>query len=161
MESLRQAVAVIAHDQPQGRVATIHYAANSWSTAPAWTIPGGKVEVGERLDEAAARELREETRLLVEPEDLRLVHTIQVRAGWDGKGPFLLSVFLATAWRGELTNTESNKHLAVTWTPADALPLPMFPTSHAALTLYLSGGRGFSTHGWDGEPFDPRTLVGA
>jgi ADP-ribose pyrophosphatase YjhB (NUDIX family) len=161
VESLRQAVAVIAHDRAQGRVATIHYAANSWSTTPAWTIPGGKVEVGERLDEAAARELREETGLIVEPEHLQLVHTVQVRQGWDGKGPFLLSVFLATAWRGELTNTEPGKHLSVTWSPADAPPLPMFPTSHAALTLHLSGGRGFSTHGWDGKPSDPRTLVRA
>ncbi|MFI9159518.1 NUDIX domain-containing protein [Kitasatospora aureofaciens] len=159
MESLRQTVAVIVHDQPRDRIATIHYAANSWSTTPAWTIPGGKVEVGERLDGAAARELREETGLIVEPEHLRLVHTIQVRVGWDGKGPFLLSVFLATTWRGELTNAEPDKHLAVTWSPSDARPLPMFPTSHAALTLYLRGGRGFSTHGWDDEPFDPRTLV--
>ncbi|MFF3071407.1 NUDIX domain-containing protein [Kitasatospora sp. NPDC057904] len=161
MESLRQAVAVIVHDQVQGLVATIHYATNSWSATPAWTIPGGKVEVGERLDEAAARELREETGLLVEPEDLRLVHTIQVRQGWDGKGAFLLSAFLATAWRGELANTEPTKHLSVAWSPVDALPLPMFPTSHAALTLHLSGGRGFSTHGYDGKPFDLHTLVGA
>ncbi|MFJ1707136.1 NUDIX domain-containing protein [Kitasatospora sp. NPDC088346] len=160
MESLRQAVSVIAHDRATGVVALIRYAVNSWSATPAWTIPGGKVEVGERLDEAAARELAEETGLLVAPENLRLVHTIQVKAGWDGKGPFLLSVFLATAWSGELTNTEPDKHLDVAWAPADKLPLPMFPTSHAALTMYLSGGRGFSTHGWDG-PFDPRALVGA
>ncbi|MEV7181286.1 NUDIX domain-containing protein [Kitasatospora sp. NPDC093679] len=161
MESLRQAVAVIAHDRARNLVVTVHYAANSWSTAPAWTIPGGKVEVGELLDGAAARELREETGLIVEPEDLALVHSVQVGAGWDGKGPFLLSVFLATAWRGELVNAEPDKHLAVVWSPADALPLPMFPTSHAALTHHLSGGRGFSTYGYDGGAFDPRTLVGA
>lgn len=161
METLRQAVAVIVHDRTHGRVVTIRYASDSWSTTPAWTIPGGKVEVGERLDEAAARELREETGLFAGPDSLRLVHTVQVRAGWDGQGPFLLSVFLATAWHGELTNAEPDKHLAVTWSPAEALPLPMFPTSHAALTRYLSGGRGFSTHGWNDDPFDPRALVGA
>ncbi|MGW3178870.1 NUDIX domain-containing protein [Kitasatospora sp. NPDC001119] len=161
MESLLQAVAVIAHDRDRNLVATLHYAANSWITASAWTIPGGKVEVGERLDEAAARELREETGLLVEPEDLRLVHTVQVRTGWDGEHPFLLSVFLATAWRGELTNTEPDKHLDAVWSPADGLPLPMFPTAHAALTHHLSGGRGFSTYGWDDEGFDPRALIGA
>ncbi|MFJ7278475.1 NUDIX domain-containing protein [Kitasatospora sp. NPDC098663] len=158
MESLRQAVAVIVHDRSGGRVATVNYATNSWNTTPVWTIPGGKVEAGERLDEAAARELAEETGLVVDPRDLRLVHTVQVRQGWDGKGPFLLSVFLATAWRGELTNTEPGKHLAVVWSPEGGLPLPMFPSAHAALSAYLSGGRGFSTHGW-AEGADPRDLV--
>ncbi|WP_405009885.1 NUDIX domain-containing protein [Kitasatospora sp. NBC_01539] len=161
MQTLRQTVAVIAHDEQAGRIACIHYANDSWSTTPAWTIPGGKVEEGERLDEAAARELFEESGLVVAPEELRLVHTIQVRQGWDGKGPFLLSVFAATSWLGDLTNTEPDKHLAVVWLGTDTLPSPMFSTSHAALTAYLSGrNRGFSTHGWD-DTVDPRALVGA
>ncbi|MFJ1706871.1 NUDIX domain-containing protein [Kitasatospora sp. NPDC088346] len=160
MQSLRQAVSVIVHDEENGRIATIHYAAASWSESPAWTIPGGKVEEGERLDEAAARELFEETGLVIPAEDLRLVHTIQVRQGWDGRGPFLLSVFATTSWTGTLTNTEPDKHLAVVWSDAAALPRPMFPTSHQALASYLNGGRGFSTHGWDAD-VDPRALVGA
>ncbi|MEU9044447.1 MULTISPECIES: NUDIX domain-containing protein [unclassified Kitasatospora] len=161
MQSLRQAVCVIVHDKKADKVACVHYANDSWSTVPAWTIPGGKAEEGERLDEAAARELHEEAGITVAPEELRLVHTIQVRQGWDGKGPFLLSVFATTSWDGELTNMEPEKHLAVQWEPADALPGPMFPTSHAALTAYLSGdNRGFSTHGW-GPTDDLRALVGA
>lgn len=158
MQTLRQAVAVIVHDEQADRIVCVHYAHDSWSSTPAWTVPGGKVEEGERLDEAAARELLEEAGLVVAPEELRLVHTIQVRQGWDGKGPFLLSVFAATSWHGELTNTEPDKHLAVVWTDTGALPSPMFSTSHAALTAYLNGGRGFSTHGWD-SPTDPRTLI--
>ncbi|MFJ9770606.1 NUDIX domain-containing protein [Kitasatospora sp. NPDC101157] len=90
----------------------MHYASDRSSTLPAWTIPGGKVEEGERLDEAATRELREETGLVVAPEELRLVRTIQDKAGWDSKGPILLSVFAATSWQGELTNTGPDKHLA-------------------------------------------------
>ncbi|MFF2629440.1 NUDIX domain-containing protein [Kitasatospora griseola] len=161
MQSLRQTVCVIAHDEKAGKVACVHYANDSWSTVPAWTVPGGKVEEGERLDEAAARELHEESGLVVAPEDLRLVHTIQVKAGWDGKGPLLLSVFAATSWQSELTNTEPDKHLAVLWMDAATLPTSMFPTSHVALTAYLAGdGRGFSTYGWDASE-DLRALVGA
>ena len=157
---LRQAVSTIVHDLTTNQVATIHYANDSWSRTPAFTIPGGKAEDGERLDEAAARELLEETGLIVDPEQLRLVHSIQVRQGWDGRGPFLLSVFAATSWQGQLTNTEPDKHLSVAWSPVDALPTPMFHSSHSALLAYLNGGRGFSTHGWSGD-VDPRALVGS
>ena len=160
MQTLRQAVCVIVHDEEDGKVATIHYANDSWSRTPAWTIPGGKVEEGERLDEAAARELLEETGLVVAAEDLRLVHTVQVRQGWDGQGAFLLSVFAATAWQGTLTNTEPDKHLEVVWSESAALPHPMFPTAHQARIAYLSGGRAFSTHGWDPD-IDPHALIGA
>ncbi|GAA1165323.1 hypothetical protein F4556_006830 [Kitasatospora gansuensis] len=65
-----------------------------------------------------------------------------------------------SAWQGELTNTEPDKHLDVVWIDSAGLPTPMFATSHAALAAYLGGGRGFSTHGWD-RAADPRGLVGA
>jgi ADP-ribose pyrophosphatase YjhB (NUDIX family) len=40
--------------------------------AGAWAIPGGFLENGETIEEGAAREVREETRLAVDPRDLRL-----------------------------------------------------------------------------------------
>jgi mutator protein MutT len=38
-----------------------------------WVVPGGTVELGERLDEALVREMREETGLEVEPLELLTV----------------------------------------------------------------------------------------
>ncbi|MBD0688399.1 NUDIX domain-containing protein [Streptomyces sp. CBMA123] len=149
-ETSRLSVGVIVHDVATDRIATVHYAKRSWTPGPAWTIPGGKVDPGEEIAHAAARELREEAGLIARPCDLRLVHTIQAKEGWDGRGGFVLFVFATSEFTGELANVEPDKHLEVRWHPAAAvLPSPMFPTSKAAVEAYLAGGPAFSTHGFD------------
>src|SRR4051794_29891664 len=53
------------------------------ATAPyrgRWTIPSGFVERGETVNEAASREVQEETRLRVEPEHLRLFTVLSLPA---------------------------------------------------------------------------------
>ncbi|MBF9071844.1 NUDIX domain-containing protein [Streptacidiphilus fuscans] len=149
----RLAVSVIVHDKAADTIATVHYGERSW-TAPAWTIPGGKADSGEMIHHAAARELREETGLAVDPDDLTLVHTIQVEQGWDGQGGFMLFVFATTVWSGTLTNIEENKHLDVAWSPVTDLPRPMFPTSRTAIDAYLAGEPAFSTHAGHTTPRD-------
>ncbi|MGX2995898.1 NUDIX domain-containing protein [Streptomyces sp. JNUCC 64] len=110
--------------------------------------PGGKAEPGEPLDEAAARELKEETGLLVDPADLSLVHVVHVEQGWDRAGQFVLFAFATDTWTGELTNTEPDKHLAVRWVAAERLPEPAFLTAVQALAAYRAGGPSFSRYGW-------------
>lgn len=144
----RNMVSVIVHDKRAGTIAAVHYAARNWSPQPAWTLPGGKAEQGEALDEAAARELKEETGLLVDLVDLALVHVIHIEQGRDQAGQFVLFVFATDTWAGELTNAEPDKHLTAQWVPADRLPEPAFPTSAQALAAYRNGGPVFSRYGW-------------
>ncbi|MGW4896617.1 NUDIX domain-containing protein [Kitasatospora sp. NPDC004240] len=144
----RNTVCVIVHDRDTDTIAALHYAARSWCPQPAWTVPGGKAEPGEPLDEAAARELKEETGLVVDPTDLRLVHVIHVEQGWDQQGQFVLFVFATDRWSGELTNTEPDKHLAAQWVSSDRLPGPAFPTAAQALAAYRAGHSAFSRYGW-------------
>lgn len=69
-----------------------------------WHAPSGKVDTGESILDAVIREGVEEVGILVEPTDLRCVHTMHVhhpheepRIGW---------CFEATRWTGEPVNQE-------------------------------------------------------
>ncbi|MEV7777744.1 NUDIX domain-containing protein [Kitasatospora sp. NPDC088351] len=107
-------------------------------------IAAGEAEPGEALDEAAARELKEETGLLVDPADLHFVH---VAPGWDQVDHFVLFVVATDKWAGALTNTEPDNHLTARWVPASDLPEPAFPTAVQALAAYRNGGPTFSRYG--------------
>ena len=71
----RVAVGGIVFD-PHGRVLLIRRARPP--AAGSWTLPGGKVDAGETLERAVARELLEETSLLVQP--VRLVEVVELAA---------------------------------------------------------------------------------
>ena len=68
-----------------------------------WSLPGGRLEVGETLQEAVVREAREETGLFIEPADLLGVYDRLVR---DDTGRvlyhYVLIDFLCRRLAGEL-----------------------------------------------------------
>jgi mutator protein MutT len=80
-----------------------------------WEFPGGKVEPGEQLAEALARELREELAI-----DARIAAQIGQHEVRYPRGPLIrLHFFRVTEFTGEPVNTEFEQIL---WAPRERLP---------------------------------------
>ncbi|MET9633680.1 NUDIX domain-containing protein [Lentzea sp. NPDC006480] len=109
-----------------------------------WHLPSGKLDAGESVLAAAAREALEEVGVVIAPDDLRHMHTLH--ANGSGVEPRLGLFFEALRWTGEPVNREPDKCSAVRWFPLDALPdLIEYPA--AGLAAYATG-HAFGVLGW-------------
>jgi 8-oxo-dGTP diphosphatase len=86
-----------------------------------WSIPGGVLEVGEMVREAAVREAREETGLIVEPGELlgvydRILHDAEHRVQYH----YVLVDFLCRPIGGELL--AASDAAEVRWFISEELP---------------------------------------
>ena len=106
-----------------------------------WSIPGGVLEVGELVRDAAVREAREETGLIVEPGELLGVFDRVLR---DAEGRvqyhYVLIDFLCRVVGGQLH--AASDAAEVRWFKRDELPaLNLAPDTHAVIL------KGFSIPG--------------
>ena len=85
-----------------------------------WSIPGGVLEVGELIREAAVREAREETGLIVEPADLLGVYDRVLRAEQRVQYHYVLIDFLCRRVGGELAAADDAAE--VRWFTREELP---------------------------------------
>lgn len=86
--------------------------------------PAGHIEVGELPKEAMIREAKEEVGILLQKEDLELVHT-SYRSKHDETGDRVDFFFTAQNWEGEITNAEPNKCSKLIWSNPHRLPKNM------------------------------------
>jgi 8-oxo-dGTP pyrophosphatase MutT (NUDIX family) len=129
--------AVIVHDEAAGRVLLLQRGAGSKFAPLHWDLPSGKADKGEPVTAAAARELKEETGLTVDPASLRVAGIIHGAWGVEAPNGFLTVIFSARSWGGEAVNAEPRKHARIAWFPAGEVPAELVPDRREALLGYL------------------------
>ena len=112
-----------------------------------WHAPSGKLDPDEPLTVAAVREAHEEAGVIIDPDHLRLVHTVHHRQGTDASDRIGF-FFEATRWQGEPVNREPDKCLRLQWFAVHDLPNDLIPYPAAGLGAYLDGDEGLTMHGW-------------
>jgi 8-oxo-dGTP pyrophosphatase MutT (NUDIX family) len=129
--------AVIVHDEASRRVLLLRRGADSKFAPLLWDLPSGKADKGESVTAAAARELREETGLTVDPTSLTIAGIIHGAWGVEAPNGFLTVIFAACKWDGEPVNAEPRKHDQIAWFPASQVPADLVPDRREALLSYL------------------------
>ena len=96
-----------------------------------WEFPGGKVEAGEKPEEALIRELHEELGIEIATSDLTpLTFASHAYPGFH----LLMPVYLCRRWRGDLAAHEGQELL---WVRPDALHLYDMPPADEPLKFSL------------------------
>jgi len=100
-----------------------------------WTMPGGKVDFGEKLADCACRETLEETSLIADKEKLKV---ISVSDDLKDMAHFTTVGFLCEAFAGEPRVMEPDEIVEWQWFDINDLPAPLFFPSERVLKNYLN-----------------------
>ncbi|MEV6137153.1 NUDIX domain-containing protein [Nocardia sp. NPDC051990] len=111
-----------------------------------WHLPAGKLETGESATAAAARETAEEIGVVIDPTDLRLIHTAHVIG--SGREARLGLFFHALRWAGEPVNREPGKSYGLHWFSLDTLPEESLIRYSATGIRGFTMGTPYSEWGW-------------
>ena len=104
--------------------------------AGAWSLPGGRVEFMERLEDAVVRELREELGITVEVESLVCV-TNHIVPDENENAHWVSPAYRVRLISGVPQNLEPAKTAAVEWFPLSNLPENLSISARSALAILL------------------------
>lgn len=110
-----------------------------------YSMPAGKLEVGESVIDAIIRETKEEINIDIDNENLKTVQVMN-RKGIDRER--IDYFFISKEWTGTIKNNEPNKCDDLQWFNIDNIPNNTIPYIKQALKNYKENIQ-FSLFGWE------------
>lgn len=104
---------------------------------PYFSIPGGNLEVGESFEEAAVREIKEETSLDIKnPKVIAVTNNLET---YHKEGLHYISIILLVQeFSGDIKIMEPEKCEQWLWSDPNNLPTPHFSASAMGVNCYLN-----------------------
>ena len=126
----------------EGRVLLLHRSNTGFGDG-FWSLPGGKIDSGEKPSEAIKREIFEEIGIDATYRFSCVVHYTDFvpcsQADEDKPIIDLMGFFFcAQKWVGSIENKEPHKHSDLKWFPLEALPSNLLPIGKIAIANYLN-----------------------
>ena len=104
---------------------------SAFRSAGEWSLPGGKLEWGERLEDGAVREVKEETGIAIRDPRVVSVHNCM-----NEHAHFVTVGLVARSWTGEAQVMEPDEMTEWGWFSLDALPQPLYFPSAEVIENY-------------------------
>lgn len=103
-----------------------------------YTLVGGRVEKLEFAKAALIRECKEEVGIVLNQDDLELVHVLHKKNKLNN---VITLYFETSTWAGLIENKERKKFKQVAWFSLDQLPKKTSPTTRHVLEQYKLGNK--------------------
>lgn len=100
-----------------------------------YSVPAGHVDADEGATNAIIREANEEIGILLEPQNLKSVHIMNLKNNRENVAFF----FAASTWTGQVSNCEPDKCGDLSWFAFEELPTNIIPYVKQAIIQWRSG----------------------